>query len=191
MLIQQDEITIRLMQDEIYDYELIAKWLTDAQVLEFYEGRDNPFPLERIIETYKPMIEGNDPVVPCVFYYQNIPIGYLQYCALNDLSQTDRRLYHLEHTDYVYGIDLFIGETDYWNKGIGTKILSAIITYLFEHLQAHKIVIDPHVDNPRAIRCYEKCGFVKLKLLPAHELHEGKYSDCWLMAIDRKNSLHP
>ncbi|WP_392479497.1 GNAT family N-acetyltransferase [Nostoc sp. C110] len=191
MLIQQDEIAIRLMQDEIYDYELIAKWLTDAQVLQFYEGRDNPFPLERIIETYKPMIEGNDPVVPCVFYYQNIPIGYLQYCALNDLSQTDRQLYHLEQTDYVYGIDLFIGETDYWNKGIGTKILSAIITYIFEHLQAHKIVIDPHIDNPRAIRCYEKCGFVKLKLLPAHELHEGKYSDCWLMAIDRKNPLHP
>jgi aminoglycoside 6'-N-acetyltransferase len=191
MLTQQDEITIRLMQDKIYDYELIAKWLTDAQVLKFYEGRDNPFPLERIIETYKPMIEGNDPVVSCVFYYQNIPIGYLQYCALNDLSQTDRQLYHLEQTDYVYGIDLFIGETDYWNKGIGTKILSAIIVYLFEHLQAHKIVIDPHVDNPRAIRCYEKCGFVKLKLLPAHELHEGKYSDCWLMAIDRKNPLHP
>ena len=84
-----------------------------------------------------------NPVVPCVFYYRNIPIGYLQYCALNDLSQTDRQLYHLEQTDHVYGIDLFIGETDYWNKGIGTKILSAIIVYLFEYLQAHKIVIDP------------------------------------------------
>jgi aminoglycoside 6'-N-acetyltransferase len=191
MLIQQDEITIRLMQDEMHDYKLMAKWLTDEQVLKFYEGRDNPFDLERIIETYKPAIEGNDPVVPYVFYYQNIPIGYLQYCALNDLSQTDRQLYYLEQTDYVYGIDLFIGETDYWNKGIGTKILSAIITYLFEHLQAHKIVIDPHLGNPRAIRCYEKCGFVKLKLLPAHELHEGKYSDCWLMTIDRKNPLHP
>ncbi|ACC82809.1 GNAT family N-acetyltransferase [Nostoc punctiforme] len=191
MLIQQDEITIRLMQDEMHDYKLMAKWLTDEQVLKFYEGRDNLFDLERIIETYKPAIEGNDPVVPCLFYYQNISIGYLQYCALNDLSQTDRQLYYLEQTDYVYGIDLFIGETDYWNKGIGTKILSAIITYLFEHLQAHKIVIDPHLGNPRAIRCYEKCGFVKLKLLPAHELHEGKYSDCWLMAIDRKNPLHP
>ncbi|MEH1968188.1 GNAT family N-acetyltransferase [Nostoc sp.] len=186
MLIQKGEIAIRLMQDEIYDYELLVKWLTDAKVLQFYEGRDNPFPLERIIEMYKPMIGGDEPVVPCLFYYQNIPIGYLQYCALNDLSQTDRQLYHLDETDRVYGIDLFIGETDYWNKGIGTTILSAIINYLFEQLQAHKIVIDPHVDNLRAIRCYEKCGFVKVKLLPAHELHEGEYSDCWLMAIERK-----
>jgi aminoglycoside 6'-N-acetyltransferase len=190
MNIEYDKIMIRHMQDEMCDYQLMAKWLSDEKILEFYEGRDNPFDLEKIIESYKPMIRGDDPVVPCLFYYQNIPIGYLQYCALNDLSQTDGQLYHLEQTDFVYGIDLFIGETDYWNKGIGTKILSAFITYLFEQRQAHKIVIDPHVDNFRAIRCYEKCGFVKVKLLPAHELHEGKYSDCWLMAIDKKNPLH-
>ncbi|MEH2239935.1 GNAT family N-acetyltransferase [Nostoc sp.] len=191
MLIQKGEIAIRLMQDEMYDYELMAKGLTDAQVFEFYEGRDNPFPLERIIETSKPLIRGDESIVACLFYYQNIPIGYLQYCALNDLSQTDRQLYHLDPTHHVYAIDLFIGETNYWNKGIGIKMLSAVINYLFEQRQADKIVIDPHVDNPRAIYCYEKCGFVKVKLLPAHELHEGKYSDCWLMPINRKKPLHP
>lgn len=53
MLIKQDRITIRFMQDCIQDYQLMAKWLTDENVLEFYEGRDNPFPLERIIETYQ------------------------------------------------------------------------------------------------------------------------------------------
>lgn len=67
MLIEQDEIAICLMQDEICDYELMTKWLTDVQILEFYEGRDNPFDLERIIETYKPMIRGDDLVVPCLF----------------------------------------------------------------------------------------------------------------------------
>lgn len=33
----------------------------------------------------------------------------------------------------------------------------------------------------RAIRCYEACGFRKVKRLPAHELHEGQWKDCWLM----------
>ncbi|MDZ8187743.1 MAG: GNAT family N-acetyltransferase [Nostoc sp. ChiSLP02] len=190
MLIQKDEITIRLMQDEMYDYELMAKWLTDKKVLEFYEGRDNPFPLERVIETYKPITQGDEPIIGCLFSYQNIVIGYLQYCALNDLLETDRQLYHLEQTDGVYAIDLFIGESQYWNQGIGTKIVSLIVNYLFEELEAKKIVIDPHVDNSRALRCYEKCGFVKVKLLPDHELHEGEYSDCWLMAIEPKKSLH-
>jgi aminoglycoside 6'-N-acetyltransferase len=190
MLIDNGEIAIRLMQDEIYDYELMAKWLTDEKVLEFYEGRNNLFPLERIIETYKPLTTEDDPVVPCLFYYQRVPIGYLQYYALNDLLETDRQMYYLDKTNNVYAIDLFIGETKYWNQGIGTKVLKAIVKYLFEVSQADKIVIDPHVSNTRAIRCYEKCGFVKVKLLTAHELHEEEYSDCWLMAIDRKKSLH-
>ncbi|MEH2208184.1 MAG: hypothetical protein V7K53_29615 [Nostoc sp.] len=86
MLIQKGEVSIRLMQDEMYDYELMAKCLTNAKVLEFYEGRDNPFPLERIIETYKPMVRGDELVIPCLLYYQNIAIGYLQYCTLNELS---------------------------------------------------------------------------------------------------------
>ncbi|MFN6566597.1 GNAT family N-acetyltransferase [Dendronalium sp. ChiSLP03b] len=63
---------------------------------------------------------------------------------------------------------MFIGESNYWNQGIGTKLLSAAVNYIFEILQAQKIVIDPHVDNTRAIRCYEKCSFVKVQLLPAH-----------------------
>ncbi|MBE9005166.1 acetyltransferase [Fortiea sp. LEGE XX443] len=190
MLIQKDEIKIRLMQNEIEDYQLMTKWLTDDKVLNFYEGRDNSFSLDRIIETYKPLVMGDEPVNPCLIYYQHLPIGYLQYYSLLHLQETDRQMYHLEQTDNVYGVDLFIGETNYWNQGIGTKILSISINYLFEVLSADKIVIDPHVDNIRAIRCYEKCGFVKVKLLPAHELHEGKYSDCWLMAIERNKSLH-
>jgi aminoglycoside 6'-N-acetyltransferase len=38
MLLKTDEISIRLMQDNMHDYELMAKWLTDEKVLEFFEG---------------------------------------------------------------------------------------------------------------------------------------------------------
>lgn len=190
MLVQKDEIDLRRMVDDIHDYQLMAKWLTEEKVLQYYEGRDNPFPLDKIIETYQPMIRGDDPVVPCLIYYQNIPIGYLQYYLLDDLPESDRQMYSLEDTKNVYGIDLFIGETFYWNKGIGTELLSIIVNFLFEDLQADKVVTDPHIWNTRAIRCYEKCGFVKVRLLLEHELHEGKYWDCWLMAIHRKKSVH-
>ncbi|MFN6566596.1 hypothetical protein [Dendronalium sp. ChiSLP03b] len=84
------------MQDCIQDYQLMAKWLTDEDVLEFYEGRDNPFLLERIIETYQPMVMRDDPVIPCLIDYHNIPIGYIQYFSLNDLPESDRQMYHLK-----------------------------------------------------------------------------------------------
>lgn len=183
--IQTKVISIRFMEDNMDDYQLIAKWLTDEKVLEFYEGRDNPYPLQRIIEKYSPKVLAEEKITPCIFIYQNNPIGYLQYYALEDLPQTDKQKYHLENTNNVYGIDLLIGETEYWNQGIGTKVISAIVNYLFEQLNAVKIVIDPEAGNTRAIRCYEKSGFKKVKLLPKHEVHEGEYRNCWLMAQPR------
>jgi aminoglycoside 6'-N-acetyltransferase len=190
MLIIKDEIEIRPMRDDKHDYLLMEKWRTDAEVLKFYGGRDDPYYLEKIIAIYKPRILGKDPLIPCIFAYKNLDIGYLQYYDLNQLPLHIREMYCLEKIDNMYGIDLFIGETEYWNRGIGTKVLSAARDYIFNQLQAVKIVIDPSVKNPRAIRCYEKCGFVKIKLLPSHDLHEGKYQDCWLMAIERNKSLH-
>jgi aminoglycoside 6'-N-acetyltransferase len=190
MLLQTDEISIRLMHDDMHDYELMAKWLSDEKVLEYYEGRDNPFSLERVIAEYQGIVRGDDVVVACIFSFQNQPIGYLQYYALDEMPETDRQLYDLENPGGTFGMDLFIGETEYWNQGIGCKVVSKIIDFLFDEFGATRVVIDPETWNTRAINTYEKCGFKKVKLLPKHELHEGEYHDSWLMAIDRDKSLH-
>lgn len=44
-----------------------------------------------------------------------------------------------------------------------------------------KIVMDPQAWNERALRVYEKGGFVKKKYLEKHEMHEGELRDCWLI----------
>jgi RimJ/RimL family protein N-acetyltransferase len=53
--------------------------------------------------------------------------------------------------------------------------------YLKENCGSEILLLDPHQDNPRAIRAYEKAGFRILRSLPAHELFEGKMTDCFLM----------
>ena len=55
------------------------------------------------------------------------------------------------------------------------------ITYIMENEGAEAIAMDPKVNNERAINCYEKCGFKKVKILKEHELHEKKLEDCWMM----------
>ena len=186
-LVQKDDIAICRMRDDIDDYRLMAKWLSDEKVLEFYGGRDNPYSLEQIIEEYAPAARGEEPVVPCFCLYQNLPIGYLQYYLLTEADKQNYGDYGVGEMGNIYGIDLFIGETEYRNQGIGSKLLLLLLTYLFEELKAAKAVIDPQIGNTRAIRCYEKCGFRKIKRLSEHELHEGKYWDSWLMAIERQN----
>ncbi len=41
--------------------------------------------------------------------------------------------------------------------------------------------MDPQCRNARAIACYEKCGFKKIRILPRHEMHEGEMRDCQLV----------
>ncbi len=174
------------MRDDPSDYELMARWLTDLRVLEFFEGRDEPHPLERVRAKYGPAVRGHDAVTPCLIAQDGRPIGYLQFYRLDDLPTDERDAYRLDgDTDGAWAIDLFIGEPELWGKGIGTRALRATVGYLFDERSARQVVIDPQVTNARAIRCYEKVGFQKVKVLEGYELHEGEWRDNWLMVLDR------
>ena len=181
--VQSEDIAIRRMRDDTHDYLWMSGWLTDERVLEFYEGRDNPHNLAKVVEKFGPRARGQDSTVPCIMLHDGVPIGYIQYYPV---AESERHEYQLETIDGVYGVDLFIGNPDLWNQGIGTRMLSMLVDYLFDELDALKVVIDPQVSNHRAVRSYEKCGFNRVKVLQNHELHEGEFRDCWLMTIDRK-----
>ena len=56
-----------------------------------------------------------------------------------------------------------------------------IFEFLKKERNADAVILDPHQDNPRAIRMYQKAGFRIIEDLPEHELHEGKKEDCYLM----------
>lgn len=181
-LIQQDDLALRRMHDTPQDYAYMATWLTDPHVLEFYEGRNNPYPLDRVLAKYRPRVRGESATVPCFLLYVGTPIGYLQYYPL---SRTDTHAYGLPDTSHAYGMDLFIGEPAYWNQGLGAKFVTLATCYLSTQLHVTHLTLDPRVDNHRAIRCYERCGFRKIKLLPEHEYHEGRKHNNWLMVCER------
>lgn len=180
MLSCSDKISIRKMEDKKSDYELMAKWLSDPKVLEFYEGRDNPFNLDDVIKKYSPRAQGNSYVIPCIFEYNETPIGYIQYYKI---TADDKAEYGYELNENIYGIDLFIGETNYQNMGLGTETLKSLIKFLLHKQCGDRVIIDPQTWNKRAISCYEKCGFKPVKVLKKHELHEKEYRDNLLMEI--------
>ena len=182
--VASDDIAIRHMRDDDDDYLLMSRWLSDERVLEFYEGRDNPHDLAKVRLKYGPRARGQGDPAPCMLVYRGTPVGYMQYYSVEGSSAGKLGI---EATKGIYGVDLFIGLPELWDKGIGTAALSALVGYLSDDMGALRIVIDPRVSNSRAIRCYEKCGFKMKKLLPGRELHEGEYRDCRLMAIKRED----
>ena len=173
--IKKDDIRIRTLTEN--DYELLYKWLTDERVLEFYGGRNKKYTLETIKEHYSEPWE--DEVFRVIIEYQGKPIGYGQVYKMYDELYDD---YHYPRSDeIVYGMDQFIGEVDYWSKGIGTKYIKMIFEFLKKERNVDAVILDPHQDNKRAIRSYEKAGFRIIEDLLKHELHEGVKEDCYLM----------
>lgn len=178
ILCKSDGLTIRDVESK--DKEILLKWLTDKSILEYYEGRDSNFNMETIERKFFK----EDHAVRCIIEYEKKAVGYIQFYEIDDEERME-----YEYTDAsvrIYGADQFIGETSYWSKGIGTLLMKTIINYLINTKKADKVVLDPHANNPRALRCYEKSGFKKVKLLPKHELHEGILEDCWLMEYNNR-----
>lgn len=164
------------MQDVDEDYQLMVKWLSDPKVYFWVHG--SPYNYEQVKEKYGPRIRKEENVNSCFIEFDNKPIGYVQYFPVAKAKD-----YELKSAKDVWGIDLWIGETDYWEKGIGSNSVKLLSDHILKNLKAKKVVIDPHVDNPRAIRAYEKAGFKKVKILRAHEAYKDTKVDAWLMEI--------
>lgn len=172
MLFQNGNLKVRKLEKR--DDHLLVKWLSDPTLLEFYEGRDNTFNLDKVNKTF---YASEDDKVRCMVEFENEQIGYIQFYQLDDETKTEYG--YLDEN--IYGTDQFIGEIKYWNKGIGTLLVTSMVQYLVGNKKASRVVMDPQTRNVRAIKCYEKCGFKKVKILPKRELHEGEYQDCWLI----------
>lgn len=183
MLVQERDLTIRRMRDRPEDYTLLAKWRSDPDVLAFYGGRDRPLDMDAVRAKYRPRVVGQENVTPCIVELDRMPIGYMQFYTLSD---ADKHRFGFPSEERVCGFDLFIGETRFWNQGIGTRMVAAMLEYLFLEQKADRVMIDPEMWNRRAVRCYEKAGFRKVRILPKHELHEGIWRDNWLMVASKR-----
>jgi Acetyltransferases, including N-acetylases of ribosomal proteins len=174
ILFHEKEICLRTLQQE--DAGLLVHWLSDPAVLEYYEGRDRPHDAALV---RKHFYEDREGITSCIVQFKGNDIGYLQFY---EIEEEERETYGLsDDPGIIYGMDQFIGEPGFWNKGIGSELIKETVRYLTGERGASKIVMDPQAWNTRALRVYEKSGFKKMKLLEKHEWHEGEYRDCWLM----------
>lgn len=183
---KSDNLSIRKMMDCMADYALILKWLSDPIVLDYYEGRSNPYNIDKVLKKFAHKTKAESTVIPCIITNSTKDIGYVQYykTGTENYSLSDEEAF--QHLTSLYALDIFIGETNCWNKGIGTQIIQMLVNYLFDKKNADAIFIDPQTWNKRAIKCYEKCGFQAIKIAEKRELHDGEYKDSLIMVNMRK-----
>lgn len=83
------------------------------------------------------------------------PIGYAQTYNAGQASGD----WWPGEDDSTRGLDLFIGEESLVGRGLGPLIAHALCKRLFEEEVVTSIIVDPHPDNLRSIRCFKKAGF--------------------------------
>jgi len=82
-------------------------------------------------------------------------------------------------------VGILIGEKSYWNQGYGTETMQLLLEHAFSTLNLNRVYLRVFEDNPRAIRAYEKAGFVHEGRMRQAEFHLGRYCDVLLMSVLR------
>lgn len=80
----------------------------------------------------------------------------------------------LRHKAEVFGVYL---NPEYREKGIGKRLLEAVLIEIKKNVQFTKIVLGVNASNSSALNLYESLGFKKSGKYVKEFLHNGVYSD--------------
>lgn len=134
------------------DLPLVFSWINQPEIARWWVDKDLDW--DAFSARYLGKLEGNIEF-PFIVFIEGVPIGYIEYYVANKFGGG----WWPNEPDGVYGIDVFIGEQDKVGRGYGSLFIRLFLCFLFSKPEIKKIIIDPAVDNHRAIRCYQKVGF--------------------------------
>jgi RimJ/RimL family protein N-acetyltransferase len=79
--------------------------------------------------------------------------------------------------------NILIGEPSVWDRGYGSEATRLLLEYGFLKLNLNSIQLGVNADNLRAIKSYEKCGFVHEGVRRQFVFRNGRYYDIVMMSI--------
>ena len=82
-----------------------------------------------------------------------------------------------------------IGEKEYWGKGYGTEALKTLLEYAFLELNLHRVSLRVFSLNEKAIRIYDKLGFMKEGVMRESLYRNGKWHDIIIMGVLKREYL--
>ncbi len=148
-------------------FSLLLRWLLTPHVRQWWDS-GMVWTQERIIEKYRDYTEGykfenglRKPIEAFIITVDAVPVGYIQ--AYNPYDFRREQL--LENVPVsLLALDLYIGESDFLNKGVGCQAIMLLLSrYVGKYEYAF---VDPAINNSVAIRMYEKGGFTKCAYTP-------------------------
>ncbi len=144
-------------------YPVVMDWLNEPHVMEFWDN--SPEHKEDI----KLFVEGR--VVKSTYFngifdYWIATANEEPYALIMTAQETKaicpkHWLSYMPNEGHTYSLDYCIGNKRYLGKGLASQTLAMFCEYLTREVdpQTTQFIIDPDMDNPKAIHVYRKAGF--------------------------------
>ena len=162
----------RFRRVEENDLALIARWRTLPHVVEWWGPPDVESEREKLVDSR---------IALWIVEHDGRPIAFAQDYDVH--GWTPHPFSHLPPGSR--GIDQFIGEPDMIGRGHGSAFVRQHVETLFAH-GAPAVGTDPHPDNLRARRAYEKAGFTRVSGPVETPWGLALLMECW---GDRRNAI--
>lgn len=92
----------------------------------------------------------------------------------------------LSHIDTIHRsceIGIVIGNPDYWNQGVGARVITHLTTLAFTVYHLHRVYAVIQGDNIASRRCFEKVGFQHEGRLREARYVNGEFIDLHYYAV--------
>ncbi|MFD0328726.1 GNAT family N-acetyltransferase [Streptacidiphilus monticola] len=162
---------VRLRPMEPSDAEALWRWNSDPEVMRWMSDGYRQT-LARTVERFSQR-EPNR--------YEDVLYGVE--CLDDEMLVGLVRLHGAEPETGIAEIDVYIGEKQYWGRGLATDAMRTMCRYGFEQMRLHKITLTVVTENRSAHHVYSKLGFVEEGRLRQVFRRDGRWHDMYLMGL--------
>ena len=136
------------------EHHLIQRWVQQPHIREWLHGEGLCNTLLSLVQSF----DGPSESQHWIAYDDDTPFGYL---LTSERDLQDEALSAIEFSgDKAISLDVFIGEPTYLGRGVGTQMLGEFLRFLqTQWPDLSDVLIDPEVENARAVHVYQKLGF--------------------------------
>ncbi len=102
-------------------------------------------------------------------------------------------VYHCDTQNGTFGIGLGIADRTEWGKGYATEAMLLALRFVFHELRYQKCNLGVYAFNTRALRLYQRLGFVEEGCIRRNYYTGGQYHDEIQMGMTREefDALYP
>ena len=147
------------------------RWYSDPEIARLARYQEAPMRAEEIERFFTARVVGPEALAMAI--HERSGDRLVGTCAFSQLdADNGSALYHIT-----------IGESDAWGRGYGTDATRLMVDHAFEALGLHRIALFVFEFNERAIRAYQRCGFVIEGRSRESIFREGRWWDELAMSV--------